>query len=165
MTTIAEWCVRWNLPPQALSELCQLAYQHVEPNPAQSGSETRVGQECALQAPSINQTLWRNNNGAATDQTNRVIRYGLGNVSKQVNEKFKSSDWIGITSVIVQPYHIGKLLGVFTAVETKKPGWTQPKNARDMAQLNFILKVQTMGGIGMFATSADQVKRACTLIR
>ena len=74
-----------------------------------------------------------------TDQTGRLIRFGLGNESPALNKVWKSSDLIGILPVLVQPSHVGKTLGVFLAVETKKPGWRlTPGDKRGQAQAAFL---------------------------
>lgn len=118
-------------------------------------SEAQVQQDLRLLAAQHGGSLWRNNMGACRDDTGRMIRYGLGNDSKKLNEVWKSSDLIGITPVTVMPHHIGQRLGIFTAVEVKHPTWRGPSNARELAQRNFILDVTRMGGIGIFATSKE----------
>ncbi len=102
--------------------------------------------------------LLRNNSGACTDQTGRVIRYGLGNDSQKINDVFKSSDLIGIWPVVVTPEMVGRTLGVFFAVEVKKPGWKlTPGDKRAAAQLAFGEWVQRHGGFFTFATSEKDV--------
>lgn len=138
---LAAWAARWQIPPAAMFELSRL----YDPSPtAGDGGEARVQSECRLAAPRLGCSLWRNNSGAAVDETGRVVRYGLENVSKRLNDVFKSSDLIGVTR------------GRFTAVECKPPGWNGPRNAHEQAQANFIRTVETMGGIGMFVTDVNQ---------
>jgi hypothetical protein len=102
--------------------------------------------------------LWRNNSGAARDTTGRVIRYGLGNDSARLNETFKSSDLIGVTPVRVGLEHFGRCLGVFTAVEAKRLGWTYSGTDREAAQLRFINAVRALGGFAGFAAGPDGLK-------
>jgi hypothetical protein len=45
----------------------------------------------------------------------------------------------------------------FFAVEVKRPGWTRPRNEREEDQEKFINAVKANGGIGLFATSVDDV--------
>ena len=91
-----------------------------------------------------------------TDQTGRLIRFGLGNESPALNKVWKSSDLIGILPVVVQPSHVGKTLGVFLAVETKKPGWhLTPGDKRGQAQAAFLQSVRGFGGVGGFCCTAD----------
>lgn len=70
--------------------------------------------------------MWRNNSGACTDATGRLVRYGLGNDSAQINKVMKSSDLIGITPTLITPEMVGYYLGVFTAMETKPSNWKMP---------------------------------------
>jgi hypothetical protein len=100
--------------------------------------------------------LWRNNTGVAVDDTGRHVRYGLCNDSKQLNDKIKSSDLIGITPVLITPEYYGRILGVFTAVETKAPGWKYRDNdARAVAQKRFHDIVKAAGGFAGFAQTVD----------
>lgn len=108
-------------------------------------------------APNNGAALWRNNNGACMDaRSNRMIRYGLGNDSKKLNEVWKSSDLIGITPILIQPQHVGLTFGVFTAVEVKAPGWKWSGTDREVAQAAFLKDVDRMGGIGLFEAHADR---------
>lgn len=101
--------------------------------------------------------LWRNNSGACTDSTGRQIRYGLGNVSQQVNKVMKSSDLIGITPVVITQAHVGATAGIFTAEEIKSPTWKfRESDERAVAQFNFIKKVQSLGGIARFVTNSEE---------
>lgn len=120
-------------------------------------SESEVSQLSQIEAAKHGCILWRNNSGAFTDATGRHVRYGLGNISKKQNEKFKSTDLIGITSVLITPEMVGQTIGVFTAFEVKGEGWREPKNIREIAQLAFIFFVKARGGIASFISSVDQV--------
>lgn len=101
---------------------------------------------------------WRNNSGAFKDETGRVIRFGLGNESKKLNEKFKSSDVIGITPVLITPEMVGQVLGVFTALECKPEGWKQvPSDKRAIAQANFHDIVRKHGGFAGFVSDPNQI--------
>lgn len=104
--------------------------------------------------------LLRNNSGALPDSTGRVVRYGLGNISKKKNEEFKSSDYIAITPVLITPDMVGKTIGVFTAVEVKEENWTfNPKDKREAAQKNFIDFVTARGGLAGFCNNVDTLLR------
>lgn len=119
-----------------------------------------VQQRVRLEAPKLGVHLFRNNSGAFTDSTGRVVRFGLGNDSKKLSDHLKSSDLIGITPVVITMDMVGKTLGVFTAIEVKKEGWN-PKNlnAREVAQKNFIDFILTRGGIAGFVNCIDQFKQ------
>lgn len=122
-----------------------------------SASEAHTQQAIREGAPFNNVTLWRNNRGAMQDDNGRVIRFGLANDSKKIDEKLKSSDLIGITPIIIKPEHVGCVVGVFTSIEVKRPGWLTPSNAREHAQNTWLELVRRNGGLAMFATDAQQV--------
>lgn len=122
--------------------------------------ESTVSQEVQIDAVQFQCILMRNNSGAFKDETGRLVRYGLNNVSKQHNERIKSSDLIGITRVLITKEMVGQTLGVFTAVEVKKEAWKPDKklDKRETAQNNFINWVKSMGGYGGFANSVESLK-------
>jgi len=123
-------------------------------------SEEFNAQQIRLHAANMGRNLWRNNVGACQDQTGRLIRYGLVNDSKEMNERIKSSDWIGITPIIIMPYMVGRRIGVFTAVETKRGGWhLTPGDKRGHAQAAFHDIVRADGGFAGFAQSVDDYER------
>jgi hypothetical protein len=118
-------------------------------------TESQVTKEVLIKASERGMLLLRNNSGVAresdpTTGKQRVVRYGLGNESKRINDKFKSSDLIGISPVVITPDMVGKTLGVFTAVEVKKEGWAYKGTSREVAQNNFLDKIRKMGGYGFF---------------
>lgn len=138
------WAARHNISPLALAEL-KLGNTVVSGPVEDGASESRVQSQCRLAAAELGYSLWRNNAGACTDDTGRVIRYGLGNDSAKLWEVWKSADLIGIG-----PH------GRFVSAEIKKPGWTKPTNDRERAQANHLGNVNKLGGIGMFITSPAQ---------
>jgi len=117
--------------------------------------EDEVQSRIRLEAPKEGVVLFRNNSGVFKEPgSGRPVRFGLGNESKKMNEKFKSSDLIGITSVVVTPEMVGQTIGVFTAVEAKREGWTFSLNdVRAVAQRAFIDFVLSKGGYAGFANS------------
>lgn len=120
-------------------------------------SESREQSLIRLAAASADCPLWRNNSGAYKDIYGRMIRYGLGNDSKKINEVWKSSDLIGPTPVLILPHHVGRTLGVFTAIEVKHSGWKfNSKDEHEKAQLNFLNDVISYGGFGAFCRSKDE---------
>jgi len=78
----------------------------------------------------------------------RYVRYGLGNDSKKLNEKFKSPDLVGITPVSIREKHVGRTFGIFTGVEVKA-GKSDGK--RLSAQENFLNYIRLAGGVACFA--------------
>ena len=152
--TLHEWATAWGVPPEAIYDLQQRLLPQVSSVPTDTpASEAKVQQEIRLEASRKGLRLWRNNNGACTDQNGRLIRYGLANDSAKVNRNIKSSDLIGIT-----PVQVGfKTYGVFTSIEVKKEGWTYKGTDRERAQLAWITLVTAMGGIAKFATSKEDI--------
>lgn len=167
MQTLTAWAQRHHILPAALADLVQLLGATVPPTPPISGlkSEAAVQQARRLVAARRGALLWRNNSGACQDVTGRQIRYGLANESAKVNKIFKSSDLIGITPVVCG---CGQRYGVFTAEECKHAGWTYRERSctcrpgkpqcdacHESAQLNFLKRVVSLGGIGRFISDPD----------
>lgn len=120
--------------------------------------ESTVQQEVQIQAMHFGCVLLRNNSGAFSDKTGRLVRYGLGNISSK--QTYKSSDLIGITKIVITPDMIGKTLGVFTALEVKREDWNPHKKFDDheIQQNNFLKWVIHNGGIASFINSIDNLK-------
>ena len=104
-----------------------------------------------VRASEMGGALWRNNSGACFDQTGRMVRYGLGNVSKKLNDVWKMPDYCGIAPG-----------GQFAGIEWKRPGWVYRATPREVAQLNAILNVRALGGVAGFATSIEEMERILT---
>ncbi len=121
--------------------------------------ESTVQQEIQIEARYYDCHLMRNNQGSFKDDTGRVVRFGLGNISKQHNDKIKSSDLVGFTKVVITQEMVGKTLAVFTAVECKKEDWDIQKkfDARETAQEVFIKWINNNGGIAFFANHVDDL--------
>ena len=99
----------------------------------------------------------RNNVGVA-ETDGRPVRFGLMNDSRQLNEKFKSSDLINILPVVIRPDHVGRTFGIYCAIETKRSDWhLTPGDVRAQAQLRYIELVRSVGGIGGFVSDPAQV--------
>lgn len=104
--------------------------------------------------------LWRNNVGVAVDDKGRHIRYGLCNDSPKLADRVKSSDYIGITPVLITPEMVGTVVGVFTAVETKSTDWIlRPSDQRGIAQQAFHDIVRRVGGFAGFARTVEEFRR------
>lgn len=155
--TIYEWAQRWNIPPAALNELLNMPLpDSMAPIP---GTESSIQQDIRLEASRTGRILWRNNNGAAVADDGRHLRFGLGNDSKRINDAFKSSDLIGITPVIIDACHVGRTIGVFTAVEVKRGDWSWSGTDREQAQWRYIQLVNRMGGFATFAKSTKDYEQ------
>lgn len=145
-----QWAIRHHVSQEAIAELAQLFTPRFESIPG--GSEAMLQQALRIEAPKRGNALWRNNNGATLDESGRMVRYGVGNDSKKLNEVWKSSDLIGITPV----HWYGRTFGVFTAVECKKSDWHMiPSDDRARAQAAFGQTVESLGGIFTFARSVN----------
>lgn len=120
-------------------------------------SETAVQSETRLKASNEGNVLWRNNVGVAKRDDGVPIRYGLCNESKQQNEKVKSSDLIGIKQVLITQEMVGQTIGQFYAREVKKEGWVFKGTKREIAQLNFITIVLSLGGDAEFISDSDNL--------
>lgn len=150
---ITQWLhayVHHSLHAAALADLAAL-YAADEPV-AGAGSESTVQAATVRLSGQHRQRLWRNNSGA-----DGAVRYGLGNTSKRINAVMKSSDYIGITTITVTADMVGQRLGVFTALEFKKPGWKlTPGDKRGQAQAAFGQIVIGAGGIFSFISDPAQ---------
>lgn len=105
-----------------------------------------------------NGQIWRNNSGAYVDEHGRMVRYGLANDSKQLNDQIKSSDLIGITPTLITPQMVGYALGVFTAYECKPEGWhLRPGDKRGLAQQRFHDIVRQACGYAGFVTDPHDI--------
>lgn len=151
--TLIEWATKWGVSMLAVQDL--VSDMNVAAQPA-GASESNVQAALRIQANAHGGFLWRNNSGALPDDNGRMVRFGLGNDSVKISGHFKSSDLIGITPV----QHAGKVIGVFTAVEVKRAGWTKPSGDRELAQAAFLATVRSVGGIGTFATSTKDMQGA-----
>ena len=152
-----KWATKWGIDPRAIADL--RLQMGLDPSPQENWTdvmtEAGVSQRERLAAAREGGVLWRNNVGAMQDDSGRVVRYGLANESKAVNQKVKSSDLIGITPRVIEPYMIGQIIGQFTARETKRPGWTFTGNDHELAQMKFIQLVVSMGGDARFSTGVE----------
>lgn len=122
-------------------------------------SEAAIQQAIRLDIARSGIDLWRQNVGACQDQSGRLIRYGILNDSKQVNQRFKSSDLVGIRPILVTADMVGQIVGVFAAIECKASNWTcRPNDEHTQAQQRFIDLVRAAGGFAGFARSVEEAR-------
>lgn len=155
MRQFDDWAARHGVPPAAMLELAQImgaGYRTPLSKGCDPGSEADVSLRRRLDAQSKGGVLWRNNVGACVDKSGRPIRFGLANDSEKVNRRIKSADLIGLTQKLITPGDVGRVIGVFTAEETKREGWVYTGTERERAQLKFLLIVSALGGIARFTT-------------
>jgi hypothetical protein len=121
-------------------------------------SESHVQSVTQLEA--VKRGIWplRNNSGAMEDADGRQVRFGLGNVSKKFNEVMKSSDLCGPKPVLITQEMVGTVLAQFWARECKPSDWTYAGTDREIAQKNFIDKINELGGDAAFTTGTDHFK-------
>ena len=156
--TIFDWANKYGVSLPAIHELldiCDPTRTSIESG--REGSEAAVQGDIRIEAARRGISLWRNNSGALNDETGRLVRFGLGNDSKRINDEFKSSDLIGIWPQIVTAPMVGQIIGRFFAVEVKEPGWKKPSNKREIAQSNFLGHVRGLGGHALFAQDVKDV--------
>lgn len=157
--TIFEWAVKHGVSQGAVSELLAI----MDPGRPtgtpgfKETSEAAIQANVQIEAARRGGALWRNNSGACIDSEGRLVRYGLGNISKKVCDVFKSADLVGITPKLIGHNDVGTVIGQFTACEAKRPGWRGAKSKHETAQANFLGVVRAMGGIGVFAQSTGDV--------
>lgn len=149
-TVLTEWAAAHRIPPMVLNDLIG-RLTVADYAPAEAGrSEAAIQADIRLAAAKRGDlVLWRNNSGALTDDSGRLIRFGLGNDSAQANKRLKSADLIGI--------HRGS--GRFVSIEVKRPGWKHSDaSERDRAQAAWAATVAAMGGVALRVTSAESIK-------
>ena len=152
---INHWAARHNIPPAALAELLDLLGAGETPpeSPEDLVTEAGAQQQVRIEASRVGIRLWRNNNGATFDEeSQRLVRFGLGNESDKLSKRMKSSDLVGITPYEVTLADVGRRLGVFTAYEMKRPGWKYAGTKREIGQLRWGELVISLGGFFKFST-------------
>lgn len=155
------WARAWNVSPLALADLraryvtaCEQELDRDNP----INSEARVSSEIRLAAPRNNILLFRNNVGALQDKTGRSVRFGLANDSKQLNERIKSADLIGIRRVRITQQMVGQDIGQFASVEAKWRGWQEGEDkVREAAQKEWATLVHSWGGYAQITTSCGSI--------
>lgn len=153
-TILDEWAANWRVPHAALQDLRNrlLPDTAVDSAPVSGTSEAAVSQQVRLEAAGKGVLLWRNNVGATEIEGGRWLRYGLLNDSAKMNERYKSSDLVGIRPVRITPQHVGQTIGQFVAAEVKHATWRYAGTDREAAQRNFHDLVKSRGGWGEFVT-------------
>ena len=151
-----QWALKWGISAAALNDFrAQVLGEFTEDQPAfeSKRSEAFVQSAVRLEASRKGLRLWRNNVGAGYSEEGSFLRWGLANDSKQINERLKSADLIGIRPVHIKPHHVGAVIGQFVSRECKAPGWTYSGTTRETAQLNWANLILSLGGDSGFATS------------
>lgn len=159
--TYQEWAARW---PQAAAELANMATEDFTQSPPdQIGkSESWAQQKARFNVGQSGAFSWRNNVGATKTQiechscgaliTEQPVRYGLGNDSQKLNEKFKSSDLILAIPRRITPDMVNTTIAQFGSLECKRPGWVYTGKGQEPGQLNWISLINRIGGYAAFST-------------
>ena len=160
MTTLDAWQAVWGLPDHAMVELRNIlaAPSYVADADPVGVSEAVVQSNVMLEMVGERGGVgWRNNVGVAQSADGRPVRYGLANQSARVNARVKSSDLIGITPIRITPEMVGRLVGVFSAIECKRGAWRPGGDKRrEEAQHKFHTIVRMAGGIAGFVSGQGQ---------
>lgn len=155
MIQLHQWAIRHGITRAALQDLTNvLTYGETVAQAGKHSLTTEGGasNDVRLEWSENGGRLMRNNVGMLKNERGVPVRYGLMNDSKQVNQKCKSSDLIGITPILITPEMVGCTIGQFTAREIKKPGWVFTGSERETAQLAFMNLINALGGNACFAT-------------
>ena len=65
---------------------------------------------------------------------------------------------VGMARAPLAAAMVGKTIGIFVAVETKKEGFKGPKSKREIAQQTFLDEITKRGGIGLFLDNTDDLE-------
>jgi len=159
--TLQEWAQRWNVPPEAFAELAACSIVEPEPDKLVGGkTEAYVQSSVRLEASYLGDMyLWRNNVGAgamvrikdlcdtcAEKVDRRVIRWGLANDSKKLNERMKSADLVGLRKVLITPDMVGSFIGQFYSRECKREDWVYSGTPEELAQVAWATTINSLGG-------------------
>lgn len=123
--------------------------------------EAKAKEQVLLRANQWGCRLYKNNSGVAYTANDRPVFFGLGNEGKKSDGDIRTPDDVGWTRVTITPEMVGKQVAVFTAIDSKKAGFTvksvyNPKT-REYGQNKFFEIVKKAGGIAGFASCASQV--------
>jgi hypothetical protein len=151
---LIQWAIKWGVPIGAVEDLRrEFGLINTDPQPQAGESEAAVQTRIRLEATRKGCRVWRNNVGGTYTEDGSFLRYGLANDSKQMNNKIKSSDLIGIRPLLITQNHVGGVVGQFIAREVKAANWSYSGSKREEAQLNFLNLVASLGGDAAFANN------------
>lgn len=151
------WAHKWGVSRDAIDDLRAMMgiyqFHNDTENKGKPGSEARQQDLVSLEAARMGVRLFRNNSGAFRTEDGRMVRFGLGNVSKQWNAVFASPDLVGWRPRLVTPDMIGTTIGQACMREMKHEGWKfNPNDPHETAQFNFLKLAIADGCDAAFAT-------------
>lgn len=121
--------------------------------------EKQLAEYIKLEAGKHGLSLLINNSGALNDEVGRLVRFGIGNESKEINDRLKFPDYVFILPTIIQPHHVGMKIGIFAGAELKRPDWEYTGKGREQAQMNAIEFIRLNGGVAGFVNSVDSFNK------
>lgn len=153
--TLLDWADRWGVPAAALLALRADVFgavEHAPPvPPSVHAHEAAVQVRLRLDASRAGWRVFRNNVGAGTVD-GQFLRWGLANDSTRMNDSLKSSDLVGLRPVTIRQQDVGTVIGQFVSLEAKRVGWKYSGTAREVAQMNWLKLVASLGGHARFTT-------------
>lgn len=155
MTPLYQWAAQWRISMEAIQDLQRrMGMFDTAPTstPGTGKSETWVQSAVRLEASRLGMRLFRNNVGAFQNPAGQWVRFGLANDSAALSKRLKSGDLVGVRPVVVTSAHVGQTLGVFMSREIKAAGWHYTGTPHEVAQLNWINLINSLGGDAAFAS-------------
>lgn len=153
MDILDQWAREWGIRAEAVTALRSTIISRTPcAKMSANGGESSVQLAVRYEATKKGMRLWRNNVGFAMGGKGNVVRFGLANDSKRVNDYMKSHDLIGIRPELITPAHVGTTIGRFVSREVKRPGWKFTGTPREVAQLRWAELIIAMGGDACFVT-------------
>lgn len=117
-------------------------------------SEKAVSAEVACAVTSLGGRIGRNNVGIAVYMSEKgkpyTVTYGVFGEG--------AADWIGLIPVTITPDMVGREVGVFLGIETKR---TRGGRVSEK-QRNFAEQITALGGIAIIARCAEDIKIGLT---
>lgn len=123
--------------------------------------EAKASHSSGLRAAEWGSRMFRNNSGSFYSPSGALVRFGLMENMKKWLNKYRSSDKIGFTPVLITPEMVGKTIPVFTSFEDKKETFvirdTYKKGSREWMQNNWCEFICKAGGIAGFVRGSHDV--------
>lgn len=117
--------------------------------------ESEVQEAIRLRAAYQGYRMWRNNVGAGKLSNGKFMRWGLANESSQVNKIVKSADLIGVRPVVITQEMVGRTIGQFVSLETKREGWHYTGTDEEVAQVAWRDLILATGGHAVILSNPD----------
>ena len=156
--TLHTWAAKWGVSLEAVADLQrQFGMEGTPVGGLTASGETAVSAIVRLEAAQKGCLIWRNNRGAMQDATGRWVRFGLANDSKNMDERIKSADLIGVRPVTITPAHVGTTIGQFLSREVKAAGWHYTATPREVSQLRWAELIASVGGDAAFTTGEGSI--------